>query len=392
MADIDDVSEEVASALGIPVVVFDEEMALVSYSTQRSEVDHAQMAIILSRRATPGAAGELRRLKVASASGPVKVPPPGGGIPGHIAAPLRHGRQFVGYLTMEDPDPDGPISSAHAEILRSASERLGAMLHLRRLARDKQLERRRVLLDELLYGPTDGHQRAGRRLEEEGVIGRGDGVTVVVLRGGGAEPALTERMLLQVGSRLSPAKTAVLTRADESIALVPTGRALDARDLAAIRGELPRSGATLGVGRPRPHLEGASESLREARMAARAAASDPETYDRVASWDEMGSDRLLIRLPLDRIRLTDLPPAIPVIFDTPSSNGLLQTLETYLELGGNAKETAKRLVVHRSTLYYRLERIQALTGADLSDIATQRELHLALRVARLAGLYPRAAS
>ena len=44
-------------------------------------------------------------------------------------------------------------------------------------------------------------------------------------------------------------------------------------------------------------------------------------------------------------------------------------------------------MIHRSTLYYRLDRIRELTGRDLRDGRTRRELHTGIRIAQLAGLW-----
>ena len=44
-------------------------------------------------------------------------------------------------------------------------------------------------------------------------------------------------------------------------------------------------------------------------------------------------------------------------------------------------------MIHRSTLYYRLDRIRELTGSDLHDGRTRRELHTGIRIAQLAGLW-----
>ena len=63
---------------------------------------------------------------------------------------------------------------------------------------------------------------------------------------------------------------------------------------------------------------------------------------------------------------------------------LLDTLETYLDLGGDAGRTAGRLRLHRTSLYYRLGRIAELLGVDLDDGLTRLELHLALKSRRLA--------
>lgn len=64
----------------------------------------------------------------------------------------------------------------------------------------------------------------------------------------------------------------------------------------------------------------------------------------------------------------------------------MTTLERYLDSGCDARATAERLHLHRTSLYYRLGRIEELTGRDLSAGPDRLELHLALKLARLADL------
>jgi sugar diacid utilization regulator len=59
---------------------------------------------------------------------------------------------------------------------------------------------------------------------------------------------------------------------------------------------------------------------------------------------------------------------------------LLNTLETYLEHGGNVKEASKCLDIHRNTLLQRLERIQTLCTVNLDQYNTRLQLHVALMV------------
>nr|WP_227463639.1 helix-turn-helix domain-containing protein [Nocardioides lijunqiniae] len=61
---------------------------------------------------------------------------------------------------------------------------------------------------------------------------------------------------------------------------------------------------------------------------------------------------------------------------------LLETLEAYLDLAGDVRATAARLRLHRSSLYYRLERLAAALGADLGDGLVRLDLHLALKQRR----------
>jgi carbohydrate diacid regulator len=53
---------------------------------------------------------------------------------------------------------------------------------------------------------------------------------------------------------------------------------------------------------------------------------------------------------------------------------LLQTLQTYINHNGNPTDTAQELIIHRNTLYYRLDRIKQLTGKDPTKILDLFEL------------------
>ncbi|MBZ0278897.1 MAG: PucR family transcriptional regulator ligand-binding domain-containing protein [Anaerolineae bacterium] len=63
---------------------------------------------------------------------------------------------------------------------------------------------------------------------------------------------------------------------------------------------------------------------------------------------------------------------------------LFNTLEAYLDAGGNSVQTARTLHIHRSTLNYRLLRIEELCRPiDLSDPVTRVNLQIALKLLRL---------
>ncbi len=62
---------------------------------------------------------------------------------------------------------------------------------------------------------------------------------------------------------------------------------------------------------------------------------------------------------------------------------LFHTLEVYLDAGGNGVQTAELLTIHRSTLNYRLTRIEEICGAKLSDPLVRTNLQIALKLLRL---------
>jgi DNA-binding PucR family transcriptional regulator len=63
---------------------------------------------------------------------------------------------------------------------------------------------------------------------------------------------------------------------------------------------------------------------------------------------------------------------------------LARTAEEYLDRAGDAQATAEKLIIHRSTLYQRLSRIEQLCDLDLQRSGDDRlATHLGLRLLRL---------
>ena len=63
-------------------------------------------------------------------------------------------------------------------------------------------------------------------------------------------------------------------------------------------------------------------------------------------------------------------------YDEENKTELFHTLDVYLSLERNALQTANALFIHRSTLFYRLERIQKLTKLNLDDAKIRLVLQL----------------
>lgn len=67
--------------------------------------------------------------------------------------------------------------------------------------------------------------------------------------------------------------------------------------------------------------------------------------------------------------------------DAAQHTRLIDTLRTYLFLGGNCSAAAKSLGLHRNTLVSRLAHIQTLTGVALDDPQEREALLLSLLIA-----------
>jgi DNA-binding PucR family transcriptional regulator len=93
----------------------------------------------------------------------------------------------------------------------------------------------------------------------------------------------------------------------------------------------------------------------------------------VARWEELGAYRLL----------RDVAAPDPVIDTLADSPELLHTLEVFLDHAGTVARAAEALHIHRQTLYYRLSRIEELTGCELADGQSRLLLHMSVKLARL---------
>ncbi|MCW2542462.1 MAG: hypothetical protein JWM40_14, partial [Frankiales bacterium] len=167
----------------------------------------------------------------------------------------------------------------------------------------------------------------------------------------------------------------VVERGSRLLLLVPAGTALAA--LAAI--------ATVGVS---PAVTGAA-AMPDALAAARRCLQALLALGRrnvVAGVEDLGVYRFLLAPggadeAAELVRRTVGP-----LLDHDAGRGtdLSRTLEEYLASGRQHGATAERLHIHPNTLYQRLSRIGAVLGEGWREPDAALELHLALRLHRLA--------
>ena len=100
--------------------------------------------------------------------------------------------------------------------------------------------------------------------------------------------------------------------------------------------------------------------------------------------------RTLAQLPAGAEAAASLDPRLATLLDQ-ADGPVITTLETYLDLAGDAKASAERLSLHRGTLYYRLQKAERIAGVDLRSGSDRLALHLGFKLARLIGLYPKQA-
>jgi hypothetical protein len=104
--------------------------------------------------------------------------------------------------------------------------------------------------------------------------------------------------------------------------------------------------------------------------------------DRVVDCDQLGAYRLLLQLgEVDELRSFANEVLGPLLaHDRNHKAELLRTLAAFLDHHGRALPAARALYVHVNTVSYRLRRIEALSGLDLSDPDDRLVAHVALKI------------
>jgi hypothetical protein len=136
-----------------------------------------------------------------------------------------------------------------------------------------------------------------------------------------------------------------------------------------------------GVGGSGLGLEQAGASSRQAEMAA--GAGRELLPQSVVRWADLGELAVLLQLPLAQLEEDCLPDEVQRLLAYDKDGRSLETVQAFLDHAGSAPDTAAALHLHRTTLYYRLDRIREATGLDLDDGRTRLTVHLGLRLREL---------
>lgn len=400
-AAVQELVDRLAAQLRRPAVLEDRFLRLLAHSAHEGPIDRVRQASILRRNCSPEVTSWLYAMGIRRARGPARLPANHDlDMLARICIPVRHRDVLLGYLWLVDADQT--VSAAELERCAPAVAELAALLHRGSIAGVPSVGPVAEALRALLSGSPRAGTAARTLVEEELISGDGETVAVVVqlVRGAAVpsaafEHALTEAVL--ASSYLCRRGSALhLARRDHSVLLLsrPSGEpalrphlvALHAAATAELTATVADAALVIGVGGARPDLVRVGESYREARLAAMAGGVLPAVGP-VADWAELGAYQVAARLAANGAA-EQLPHAgLQPLLDSPDALPLLETLETYLDAAGNAQVTAERLHLHRTSLYYRLQRIEQLADTDLKDGMERLALHLTLKVARLTGRY-----
>ena len=290
-----------------------------------------------------------------------------------LIAVAQPGSEVLGVLALVGAS--GSASASDVFALEHAATVLAVELAHQRSLAEAELRLRRDVVDDLISG-TDKTSAFARAAALGYDLHGTHHVLVVQWRDRPADRALT-RAVDQAAAALHI--NTLLARRSGVVVLIthdrPNGRGLYTavcRQVGSRAGAIGQGGRCDAADLPRSFHE-AMRAL-ETRKVSR-------VPDGVTAFDDLGIYRLLSAggSTEDVARYVHEWLGTLIDYDTRHGADLVQTLSQYFECGGNYDTTANALVIHRSTVRYRLQRIREVSGRDLSEVESRLNLHLATR-------------
>ncbi|RNM12043.1 PucR family transcriptional regulator [Nocardioides pocheonensis] len=384
--------DELAERLGRSVVIDDATVRLVVASRHFGDEDEVRVRGVLQREAGRKALGHVLAQGVTHWTTAGVIPPlPEIGMKARVCVPIRWRAELLGLLMVMDADSTlttaelTEITAAAADMapyLKSMVEEdgSGGEEAVWDLISSSALSRRQALSDlEERHDPTRFSPMVALHL------------TADVPRAAASHAAIALTSGLRVQARDEPA--AFLYAAHDSTAVVLLGlggsgaRQQIMRRATRMVGRINDLSAqrfdwVCGIGTVVEGLDLAVDTADQARLAASAAPG--LLPGPVVLWDELGAYASLLRIPPSGRTPHALPSELRRLIEVDSDGQLTKTVRAYLDHGGSSPEAADALHIHRTTLYYRLGRVQELADLDLADGRTRLALHVGLELMSIA--------
>lgn len=390
--------DDLGARLAMAASVDDPDFQLQFYSPQHGTIDRVRMESILLRDSPPAAKAWVTEHGVTRAGGPVRVPPAEHlGLLPRLGVPIDHQAARLGYLWLIDAE--SRLDETGVELARLCATDLGPLLFRWRFF--DRLDRRteRSALTDLLDPRDDVRRRGARSLTAPGQATKRPARVLVVRPLGAApeesaRPTLAAELALELALERARAHFAPLgmrfIRPDHQAVVLLTGpvaaesgRTEGAvhRIHASLRNELDVDRVIIGVGQLVEELVDAARSFATAHDAAEIATRDRSRGD-IVGTRLLGVERTVLRMSVDE-REDLVRTVLGPLSDDRDAIDLTATLEAFLEEAGDVAAVARRLGLHRSSVYPRLRRIERLIEVDLGDGRDRAAVHLALIALRL---------
>lgn len=397
MNDLQQLADSLAAELNRAVFIDDAVFRPLAASAQLGRVDEARVQALLSRSPTKEHLRYFTRCGVINARGPLRVPGSDEhGLLPRLVVPIVADDRVEGRMWFVDVDP--PLTQAEIDRAVVVSRQLSALLSDANLAARRRTTRGDQLLHDLERAGARRRQALCAQLRDEFGFDKLDATYTAVVelrsgdtksRGGVAGPDWLGEARNTFVDLVGVPSVAVQVAGGEFAAIVSTSGS-DREVLSVVEGATSRVSALhgleivgVGVGTAMLTSDGLGSAMRRARYAARVAGLVP-SFDRAARWSALGEYQLFYALPWNLDGVASLHPGVAQLL-IDNQDVVVLTLLSYLEREGDVAGTARALNIHRTTLYYRLERAAEAVGGQITG-AARLSIHAALRLADLSGL------
>jgi hypothetical protein len=366
-ADVTAITQALAALVSQPVLVLDPLLRLrTSADRDGATLRFWNPTTEYVSRVLQGMAGEARSLRL--------PPLPDWGVSrGCVIAPVLGGEETLAYVCILE---EGGAQPSRDEIELIAAEHAAGVYALALLRERLEIEVTRELRDELLDGLLSGQVTDEGALEERARrLGYDSSAEhrVLLFRAGLEQPEAARRLTEAAVQMLRQRAPESIRRRREGELLAVVSNDGDAPALETARAVVeyvsslaPESPIACGVSAVCRSAAELGRAYEQARRSADVAARFKR--GEVVRFEDLGLYRLLF-LVKDRSELkafVDQTLGALIEYDRRHKSDFVGTLGAYLTNNNNLQTTARELGIHVNTAAYRVQRIQAIGGLDLS--------------------------
>lgn len=397
--DLQELVNGLAARLGRSVAIDDHQIRLIVASKHFGDEDEVRVQSVMGRAVSAELVSQLAPFGLAKLTTGTHIPAVKEfGLQPRWCIPIRWNEVLMGFLWLID---DGTISHEDKEAAAALAEHAGLILYRLDAAFERRQADQNAIMRDLLSREQSVRSAAIIEIEQEGIIGDSREIHVAVIDAETVDGAQDlDSMLLSASRDLlsgAPNRSLLCQVRPRGLTVLLSGPIHSSKvdgykpleNLQQIAKSIAFDSGVktvVGVGSKQHALSGARSSYDQAKVVSRVA-STVKTFGLLTKWEELGVYSLLGRVNSQDLELSNYPQALLELAASKNPIQLLETVEHYLDLAGDAQQTATALHIHRATLYQRLAKIEEISGLDMRNGADRLSLHLGIKLARLSGQY-----
>ncbi|MDZ4770582.1 MAG: helix-turn-helix domain-containing protein [Chloroflexota bacterium] len=292
-----------------------------------------------------------------------------------ILAPIVVHGGIYGYLWIIADDR--PLNKLDEVAIESGATVAALMRLHQEMVANAEASVKGGLLAQLIEGDRDRMDSLTDQALRYGVDLNAPFVVVRIDRADGGAHRLTFQR--EIARALADARAVIGEFAGEVVALMNRTSAIDAQ-LASMHAAI--DGLRLGVSASVRGAGAVGAAYRQSRDALHIAAKVGIDDHPTILFERLGYLHTLYQAGEGALHANPFVPMLRLLRVELQAD-LFHTLEVYLDAGANGVQTAEELMIHRSTLNYRLQRIAEVCAVNLGDPVTRTNLQVAIKLVRL---------